>query len=333
MRHGRAALIVTALALLGGAGCATMNKQEQEVMQGQLARIDDRVAVMSKSARAQAELTADFGALRQSILTMTGQIEEFNVRSQLLSDRLTRMEKALAEMGQTYRGEVLERSAATDLRLDTLSRQLYELSLQTLAFVDLMEKKNDITPKTHQRKVDAMRAESGQTQPPPAGDEAESLYQQSYQQFLVGDYDGAVEGFTRLVKKFPDAPLAENAAWWIGESRYAQKQHHPAVAAYDALVKAHPQSPKAPAALLRGATALLAVGETDPAVARLRALIATYPGAEEARIARQTLTSLGLDKTGAPTPQPTPEPMLTPVPEFSDHAPAPESADTPPSGR
>ncbi len=326
------ALLTLALVAFGGAGCASMSPQEQEVMQGQIARIDERVAVMSKGARMQAELTADFASLRHSILTMTGQIEEFNARSQRLSERLDRMEKALAEMSQVYRSEVLERSAATDLRLDTLSRQLYDLSLQSLAFIDLMEKKNEIPPRTHQRKVDAMRGDAPTRETALTGDEdADTLYQRSYQFFLAGEYYKADEGFSRFVSRYANTTLADNAAYWVGESRYALKQYGPAADAFDLMASRYPQSPRAAAALERSATALLALGRTAEGIDRLRNLIALYPDSDEAVTAGQTLRSMGVGERAPkkPTPTTTPEPILTPVPDIPLDMPTVDAEETP----
>jgi tol-pal system protein YbgF len=309
-----------------------MSQQEQDVMQTQIARIDQRVADMSKSARAQAELTADLASLRRSVLAMTGQIEEFNARTRLLSDRMARMERAMGEMSQVYRSEVLERSATTNLKLDALADNLRNLSLESRAFIALMETKTGIPDKAHARKVEALKNGDGYAPPPPVGrgesvDMApDRLYQSAYEHLLKREYDEAIDGFSSFLKRFPDTSLSDNAAYWIGESHYRRKEYKKAGAAFDAMAEKYPQSPKAAAALLKSAFARHASGDTAQAVIRLRKVIDLYPTSDAALQANDRLHQLG-DAATQPTPAPEPTPEPTPEPDTTPAAPGAESVE------
>ena len=63
----------------------------------------------------------------------------------------------------------------------------------------------------------------------------------------------------------------------------------------DRLLALYPDSDKAAAGNLKKALAFLEQNQVGQAIVQLRYVLATYPGTDEARIARDKLTSLGAD--------------------------------------
>ena len=136
--------------------------------------------------------------------------------------------------------------------------------------------------------------------PPPGGAGAEgalpdpqSLYNTAYADYSKGNYDLAVSGFEEYRTKFPTSPLADNAMYGIGECHFSQGAFPDATAAFDRLLAAHPDSEKAAAANLKKGLAFLEQNDVRRAIVQLRYVVSEYPQTDEAKIARDKLTSLG----------------------------------------
>ncbi|HXM79223.1 MAG TPA: tol-pal system protein YbgF, partial [Thermoanaerobaculia bacterium] len=121
------------------------------------------------------------------------------------------------------------------------------------------------------------------------------LYDTAYGDYGKGRYALAVQGFQEYVDTYPNTDLTDNAQYWIGECHYAQKKYKEAVADFDRVLKQWPKSDKAAAAFLKKGYALLELGQKAEAVVELQYAIHEYPSAEEARLARAKLKTLGVD--------------------------------------
>ena len=75
----------------------------------------------------------------------------------------------------------------------------------------------------------------------PAGaaitDEAQSLYDEGYTLFHRQNYGDAEKHFQHYIESYPETDLADNALFWIGESRYARGD-------YSGALEAFPKTPK-----------------------------------------------------------------------------------------
>lgn len=129
---------------------------------------------------------------------------------------------------------------------------------------------------------------------PPSGGNLspQDAYNASYNDYLKGNYDLAVESFRLYREQFPDSPLADNALYWIGECYYSQKKFEEAIGQFNDLILAYPQGDKVPAAYLKKGLAYLEIGRTEEAAAALKLLTAKFPLAEETRLARDKLKEL-----------------------------------------
>jgi tol-pal system protein YbgF len=129
---------------------------------------------------------------------------------------------------------------------------------------------------------------------PPAGGNLspQDAYNASYNDYLKGNYDLAVDGFRLYREQFPDSPLADNALYWIGECYYSQKKFEEAIGQFNDLILAYPQGDKVPAAYLKKGFAYVEIGKTEEAAAAFKLLAAKFPLAEETRLARDKLKEL-----------------------------------------
>jgi tol-pal system protein YbgF len=130
--------------------------------------------------------------------------------------------------------------------------------------------------------------------PVPAGDPMET-YQAALRDYQRGNYDLAIEGFREFVTASPRADLADNAAYWIGESLFSQKKYRDAIEQFDSVVNNYPKSDKVPGALLKKGYAYINVGERAQGVVQLQYVLHEHPKSQEASLARQKLRQLGIE--------------------------------------
>jgi tol-pal system protein YbgF len=128
----------------------------------------------------------------------------------------------------------------------------------------------------------------------PAGNPMDT-YQAALRDYQRGNYDLAIEGFREFVQANPNADLADNAAYWIGESLFSQKKYRDAIEQFDSVVNNYPKSDKVPGALLKKGYAYINVGERAQGVVQLQYVLHEHPRSQEASLARQKLRQLGIE--------------------------------------
>jgi tol-pal system protein YbgF len=134
----------------------------------------------------------------------------------------------------------------------------------------------------------------GPADPPPSADPMQT-YQAAYRDYQRGNYDLAIEGFQDFLSTNANADLADNAAYWIGESLFSQKKYREAIGQFDAVVNKYPKSDKVPGALLKKGYAYINVGEKAQGVVQLQYVLHEHPKSQEASLARQKLKQLGIE--------------------------------------
>jgi tol-pal system protein YbgF len=128
------------------------------------------------------------------------------------------------------------------------------------------------------------------TPPQPDPEEETRAYEASLNLFKSADHAGAANAFAAFLAKYPDSPLAGNAAYWQGLSLFAMADHKGAVAAQQRLLKDYPQHAKVPDAMVSLARAQIQLGETEAARHQLEAVIAKYPASRSAELAKKILS-------------------------------------------
>jgi tol-pal system protein YbgF len=121
------------------------------------------------------------------------------------------------------------------------------------------------------------------------------LYQSAYRDYQRGNYDLAIAGFADFVRQNPGSDLADNAAYWIGESLFSQKKYPEAIAQFDSVVTKYPQSDKVPGALLKKGYAYISLNEKAQGIVQLQYVVHEHPSSPEASLARQRLKQLGVE--------------------------------------
>ena len=127
------------------------------------------------------------------------------------------------------------------------------------------------------------------------GEDPVQVYQSAYRDYQRGNYDLAISGFKDFIARNPSSDLADNAAYWVGESLFSQKKYREAIQQFDSVVTKYPQSDKVPGALLKKGYAYIATNEKAKGIVQLQYVVHEHPTSQEAALARQKLKQLGVE--------------------------------------
>lgn len=107
---------------------------------------------------------------------------------------------------------------------------------------------------------------------------AQELYDRGYTLHHQGRYLEAEESFSRFLDEFSSSELADNALYWIGESRVGRGELQSALASFRDTVRLYPDGNKAPDALLKTGRVLEQLGDLKGARDSYLRLQDEYPG-------------------------------------------------------
>lgn len=231
-------------------------QQRFEVIEGYL---KDRTTTVQKGQVDLQKIIADMGVkidqLATDIQLIQGKLEENNHRVSEISQRLD---------DQLY-------------KLKELSSKIAELQTKSGGDPNIPEK--GITPSVQQEKA--------KSAPNPS-----ELYNRAYQDYVNGSYDLALMGFQSYLSEFPDATLAANAQYWIGECYYGKQDYKKAIEALDKVSANYPKSEKVSAALLKAGFAYLELKDKAKARSYLKKVVEQFPKSKEAPLAKGKLGAI-----------------------------------------
>jgi tol-pal system protein YbgF len=267
------------LALLCAAGCVTSSDVQK--LQSQISELQDQLAQVKRTASSKEEVQG----VNQRIAEQT---------QTLLKSNTTVVAKVgeLDEKMSNTQGAIEQ----TNYRLDKLGQQL-------------TQQQHDVDDlKAAAARAAAAAATPAQPAPTPAGTELVvppppatpgedpvQVYQSAYRDYQRGNYDLAISGFQDFIARNPSSDLADNAAYWIGESLFSQKKYREAIQQFDSVVTKYPQSDKVPGALLKKGYAYIATNEKAKGIVQLQYVVHEHPTSQEAALARQKLKQLGIE--------------------------------------
>ena len=118
------------------------------------------------------------------------------------------------------------------------------------------------------------------------------VYNLAYSDYVKGNDDLAISGFTRFVQQFPASILAPNAIYWTGEIYYSRRAYPKAIIYFEQVHQKYPKSEKAAAGLLKSGYAQLELGNRPRAEVYLKKVIEQFPQSNEASLAKDKLAGL-----------------------------------------
>ena len=105
----------------------------------------------------------------------------------------------------------------------------------------------------------------------------------------------AIDGFTLYLLQFSDSPVADDAAYWIGECHFSQENFEEAIDQFNELILNYSTGDKIPAAYLKKGISLLELERNEEALSVFKLLISKYPYEEETRIAQEKIKEIRLN--------------------------------------
>lgn len=201
----------------------------------------------------------------------------------ILRQRVLQLENRVKDLdglrpGQANMGAELDslksRANALDGKVDELSRKLDSLQ-------------RTVSPPPPPPPTET--GEGGEPRREVVEDPAEALYNEAYNLFRQGNYQGAANTWGEFVRAYKAHQLVPNAIYQQGEAYMAMKDYNRAVLAYEEIITKHAKSPKAPGAYYKQGQAFLLSGKKDAAKLRFNETIQKFPNTPEAAQAKDGL--------------------------------------------
>lgn len=264
---------------------------------------------VSAVAREIIQLQQDVTRILQAQRDLQRAVDEKHaILKTLIEQQLDSVSRLSTTMGSLQKS-IQDVQANSGARMDTLSTQTQSLgdNLEEIK-VRLGRLNQQMTDlQGVMQSLDAKLA--GGAAMPPAGSEpgaagaappqsADVLYSNALRDYMGGKFDLARQQFTDYLKYFPEADLASNSQFYLGEILFSQKDYQQAVAEYDKVLEGYPKSFKLADARLKKGLALLEMGQRAGAQRELREVVRRHPGTEAERKARAKLRELGVTAGG-----------------------------------
>jgi tol-pal system protein YbgF len=265
--------------LLATFGCATAPSPD---LTAEVASINTRLAQLQKEVQGGA---ATGGA--QAAKPAQGVAAATDVAA--LDARLAALETQVSALRQR-----LDDSAA---RIESLSQDL--LATRELAMRAQPPRTAPTQPPSGDGETPSPAPSEGEEAPGAAAGSAapssvEDTFSAAYADYAKGNYALALAGFQEFLRKYPASELADNAQFWIAESYYAQGDFTTAALQYDKVVQSYPKGDRVPAALLKRGLCLIETDRAADGVVLLQHLIQAHPASDEAALAKQKLSEMGV---------------------------------------
>jgi tol-pal system protein YbgF len=267
--------LVAAMAMLAASGC--ISTSDFEAVQRQVAELQEELANIKRTAGTKEEVQSVNARIAEQTETLLKSNATLVAKVDQIEQSLQSVQGSIEQ--STYRNDRLGQQLAQAQRdIEDLRARLTALQQAPAAAAP--------TPTGSELTVPAT--------PEPAADPMQT-YQAAYRDYQRGNYDLAIEGFREFVTGNPNSDLADNAAYWIGESLFSQKKYREAIEQFDSVVTKYPMSDKVPGALLKKGYSYISIGERAQGIVQLQYVVHEHPKSSEAALARQRLKQLGID--------------------------------------
>ena len=257
---------VSSVAMIGLlSGC--ISGSDFERLERQVADLQDEITALKRQSSSKEEVERLNASLREQTDRLLRTSADVAAKVGEVDDRMQNLQGGIEQ---------------TNYRVDRIVQQLSQAERdiaslrQGAAAPSSMSSSVDVTPTT-------------------AGADPVQLYQSAYQDYQRGNFDLAIAGFQEFVQGNANSDLADNAAYWIGESLYSQRKYAQAIEQFNRVINGYPRSDKVPAALLKKSYAYVELGERAQAIVQLQYVVHEHPQSSEASLARQKLRELGID--------------------------------------
>lgn len=263
---------------------------------------------VDKSKKAYELIYKDVQLLKQKIIQLDEKLENNTEYIKLIKKQLEEL-LTIVKLFQTEQASfkedqrkvpaqylvILEKIESMNSRFAKFSEELLEIKRVSLFQPEQdEERKNEQKPSQKEAKEEKKKAEEEIPQTPILSPSLspQEVYNMAYSDYLKGNFQLAIEGFTLYRDQFPESPLADNALYWIGECHFSQKEFEKAIDQFNTLILNYPRGDKIPAAYLKKGISFMELGKKEEALIVFKLLISKYPLEEETKIAQQKIKEL-----------------------------------------
>lgn len=124
----------------------------------------------------------------------------------------------------------------------------------------------------------------------------EVVFNQGYTMLSEGNYDGSRMKFKEYLSKYPKAPKANDATYWIAESYYREGEFEEAILEYQRFIDSYPKDDRVPLSYLKQGMSLVEIGKPEEATLFFQTLIDKYPNSDEAKTAKEKISELAVER-------------------------------------
>ena len=128
--------------------------------------------------------------------------------------------------------------------------------------------------------------------PIPTGASPQRMYDTAWADYTSGQWALAIQGFEAYIDTFPRSELTDDAAFYIGQTHFAEGRFPEAVEAFEAVLLEYPTGDIIPEASYKLGLALDRLGEADRARAAFEVVVNNYSDSYMAALAQQALDRL-----------------------------------------
>lgn len=259
------ALTIAASAAQGG------TKEELARLQSDVLALQNQIRMFEKS----------FSEQTQNLKSLVSQLNENVGKSNTILNKIaTTLESQEANVrtsNQNMMREIQKLTTRVDengTRISALAQQLSDLKVDSKAL--------------SARRFQTLGGDGGALSP-------DTVFSEAYNDFIQGNLDLAIQGFTAFVANYPASEKVDDAQYYIGEAYYNEKKMPQAIAAFTRVLNEWPSGDKVASAMFKRGLAELSQNERDNAIEDFKAVIAKFPTSPEANLARGQLEALGID--------------------------------------
>lgn len=279
-----AGLGLAAVALLGFGGCAK-----------QLQRIESGVNRVSRDQDSQ----------RRTLEELQSRIDDLAARDvereQQVAERRAELESQLLALDRAVR----QMDARSEEQAELLQqiRDALDIIARQRAADDRMDQAGAGASSTDDAGADEGSDSFGQVETSksgPVGDASPGtdVYDTAFADYTRGSYTLARQGFQELLDRFPRSELADDAAYWIAETYYAQGDPQEALSGFQSILEEYPRGDSITPSLLKIGYCYLELENEEAARESFRRLVREFPESDEALIAEHKLSTLPVGTGG-----------------------------------
>ncbi len=266
----------------------------------------------NKREKAYELIYKDVQQLNQQVLALDKKIEQNAEEIRGIRDQLKEL-LDLTRQFQSAQASAREEQRRLPAQYQILLEKVETINTQLAQFSeDLIEIKRVALPLAEQV-TERKNSEGNQTEPPPTQEHGvtsdqpseeeappsispnlspNEVYNMARSDYLKGNFELAIEGFTIYKSQFPESPLADDALYWIGECYFSQEKYNETIERFNELILNYPNGDKIPAAYLKKGISLAEQGKKEEALSVFKLLITKFPLEEETKIAQQKIREL-----------------------------------------